>query len=406
MKYINLIKKQFTLAVIFLLMLTTTVAQDKAAADVTTPTSGYNQLAILLIIMTIVLAFVIYGLGQVLIILSRQMLDKNKTENKTAAALLAVTLLFISPAIFANDGVTADAIKILPNYGGLSATNFYMFAVVIAVEVIAILFLVFSIRRVYSELLPQKEIVPAKISILKNWWVTIDKKIFTKAVPVAQEADVMLDHNYDGIQELDNALPPWWKYGFIVTIVIAFVYLLNFHVLGSGKNPAEEYAAEMQKAKMEIETFESKNKDKVDENKVPMADAAGIATGQQLFEANCVACHTKSGAGSQEPLSVGPNLADEYWLHKGSLNDIYTTIKNGYPDKGMQAWSTKFNPKEISQLASYVKSIRGIKVPNAKLPQGEMYVETLVPDTAVIVKPGTALIKNVTGFIVKDSAKH
>ena len=281
-----------------------------------------------------------------------------------------------------------------------------MFAVVIAVEVIAILFLVFSIRRVYAELLPQKEIAPAKISVLKNWWVNIDKKIFTKAVPVQHEADIMLDHNYDGIQELDNSLPPWWKYGFIITIVIAFVYLLNFHVLGSGKNPSEEYAAEMQKAKIEIAIFESKNKDKIDENKVPMADAAGIAIGLQLFEGNCVACHIKGGAGSQEPLSVGPNLTDEYWLHKGSLNDIYTTIKNGYPDKGMQAWNTKFNPKEISQLASYIKSIRGTKLPNAKLPQGEMYVETLVPDTAAIIKPGTALIKNVTGFIVKDSAKH
>jgi cytochrome c oxidase cbb3-type subunit III len=404
MKYINLIQKKITLAAVLTGMLTTALAQDKTAAP--PATTGYNQLAILLVIMTVVLAFVIYGLGQVLIVLSRQMLDKNKRENKAAAVLIVIALLFISPASFANDGVTADAIKTMPNYGGLSATNFYMFVVVIAVEMIAILFLVFSIKRVYAELLPQKEMAPVKMSVLKNWWSAIDKKIFTKAVPVEREADVMLDHNYDGIQELDNSLPPWWKYGFIFTIIIAFGYLLNFHVLGSGKNPTEEYAAEMQKAKMEIALFESKNKDKIDENKVPMADAAGIAVGQQLFEANCVACHIKGGAGSQEPVSVGPNLTDEYWLHKGSLNDIYLTIKNGYPDKGMQAWSTKFNPKEISQLASYVKSIRGVKVPNAKLPQGEMYVETLVPDSAVIVKTGTALIKNPTGVIVKDSAKH
>ncbi|WP_462250563.1 cbb3-type cytochrome c oxidase N-terminal domain-containing protein [Ferruginibacter sp.] len=403
MKYINLIQKKFALTAIFLLLLTVAMAQDKAAA---TATAGYNQLAILLIIMTVVLAFVIYGLGQVLLVLSRQMLDKNKKENKTAAALIMVALLFISPACFATGDVATDAVKVLPNFGGLSATNFYMFVVVIAVEVIAILFLVFSIRRVYAELLPQKEMVPGKISLLKNWWVNIDKKIFTKAVPVEKEADVMLDHNYDGIQELDNALPPWWKYGFIITIVIACVYLLNFHVLGTGKNPTEEYVAEMQSAKKEIEIFESKNKDKVDESKVPMADAAGIAIGLQLFEANCVACHTKSGAGSQEPVSVGPNLVDEYWIHKGSLNDIYTTIKNGYPDKGMQAWNSKFNPKEISQLASYIKSIRGTKVPNAKLPQGEMYTESVAADSAATVKTGAALPKNATGVIVKDSAKQ
>ena len=404
MKYINLMHKKFTMAAIFLLMLIPTMAQDKAAAAVSITTTGYNQLAILLIIITIVMAFVIYALGQVLIVLSRQILDKNKTPNKITAALLVVALLLFSPPGFANDGVTTDAVKTLPNYGGLSATNFYMFVVVFAIEVIAILFLAFSIKRVYSELLPQKEIAPAKISVLKNWWMNIDKKIFTKAVPVQDEADVMLDHNYDGIQELDNSLPPWWKYGFIITIVIAFFYLLNFHVLGSGKNPTEEYAAEMQQAKLEIAIFESKNKDKVDENKVPMADAAGIAIGQQLFESNCVACHIKGGAGSQEPVSVGPNLTDEYWLHKGSLNDIYFTIKDGYPDKGMQAWNTKFNPKEISQLASYIKSIRAAKIPNAKLPQGEMYVEKVSPDTATVIKTGAALIKNAAGEGIKNPA--
>ncbi len=406
MKYINLMKKKFIMAAVLMLLLTTIMAQDKVAAAVKTADTGYNQLAVLLIIMTIVLAFVIYGLGQVLLVLSRQMLDKNKSENKNITALLMVALLFISPASFANGDIATDAVKALPNYGGLSATNFYMFVVVIAVEVIAILFLVFSIRRVYAELLPQKEIALAKKHVLKKWWSNIDKKIFTKAIPVEKEADVMLDHNYDGIQELDNALPPWWKYGFIITIVIAFVYLLNFHVLGTGKSPSEEYIAEMQKAKQEIEIFEAKNKDKIDENKVPMADAAGIAVGLQLFEANCVACHTKSGAGSQEPSSVGPNLVDDYWLHKGSLNDIYLTIKNGYPDKGMQAWSTKFNPKEMSQLASYIKSLRGTKVPNAKLPQGEMYTEAVAADSAATVATGAVVPKQSTGVNVKDTVKQ
>ena len=62
-----------------------------------------------------------------------------------------------------------------------------------------------------------------------------------KTVPIEKEKDVMLDHNYDGIQELDNQLPPWWKYGFYLTIVFAFVYLINFHVSGSGKLQLAEY---------------------------------------------------------------------------------------------------------------------------------------------------------------------
>ena len=244
----------------------------------------------------------------------------------------------------------------------------------IAAEVIAILFLAFSVKGMYAALLPEKEIVPAKekFSTLKKWWSRLDTKIFTKAVPVEQEADVMLDHNYDGIRELDNALPPWWKYGFYITIVAAFVYLLNFHVFGTGKNPTEEYAAEMQNAQIEKEIYEANNKDKIDENNVPMADANGLAMAKDIFTIKCFACHGKLGEGG-----AGPNLTDDYWLHKGSLNDIYHTIKNGYADKGMQSWAKEFTPKEISFLASFVKTLHGTNPPNAKAAQGDLFTETI-----------------------------
>ena len=145
----------------------------------------------------------------------------------------------------------------------------------------------------------------------------------------------------------------------------------------------------MEKAKNQKELYEAQNKDKIDENNVPMEDANGIKIGETLFEANCIACHLKGGGGI-----VGPNLTDDYWLHKGSLNDIYKTIKMGYPDKGMQSWTSKFNPKEISQLASYIKSLRGTNPPNAKLPQGDMYVDSVavVPtDTIKVIKKDSLL---------------
>ena len=226
----------------------------------------------------------------------------------------------------------------------------------------------------------------------------MDKRIFTRAVAVEQEADVLLDHDYDGIKELDNALPPWWKYGFYITIVVAFVYLLNFHVFGIGKNPTEEYNAEMEKARIEKEIYEASNKDKVDENNVPMADAAGLKAGEKLFELNCVACHLKSGGGN-----VGPNLTDDYWLHKGSLNDIYHTIKVGYPDKGMQSWSNQFTPKEISYLASYIKTLRGTNPPGPKAPQGDLYVEgaAAVKDSASVARPDSVAAVKADSVSVK-----
>jgi cytochrome c oxidase cbb3-type subunit 3 len=283
-----------------------------------------------------------------------------------------VGFVLLSQLSFAQTAVTtaADAAKAESNYGGLSANNFYAFAAVLAIEMFAIAFLTFSIRRVYIELLPAKEANKAGSSKFGEWWAAVDSKFFTKAVAIEKEADILLDHDYDGIKELDNSLPPWWKYGFIITIVFAFVYIGIFHVFGSGKNPTEEYNAEMEKAKAEIAAFEANNKDKIDEKNVPMADAAGLSTAKVMFEANCVACHLIDGGGN-----VGPNLTDDYWIHKGSLNDIYNTIKMGYPDKGMQSWSTKFSPKEMSQLASYVKSLRGTKPATPKAPQGDLYVE-------------------------------
>jgi cytochrome c oxidase cbb3-type subunit 3 len=256
-------------------------------------------------------------------------------------------------------------------------------------ELVVILFLAFSIRRMYTELLPEKIKLKSEVSRFSIWWKKMDQKLFTRAISVEKEADILLDHDYDGIKELDNSLPPWWKYGFYITIAVAFIYLLNFHVLGIGLNPTQEYDAEMEKAKIEKEIYDANNKDRIDEEHVPMADVDGIKAGQRLFEVNCVACHLKDGGGS-----VGPNLTDDYWLHKGSLNDIYHTIKNGYPDKGMQSWSGTFSPKEISLIASFVKSLHGTKPAVPKDQQGEFYVDTPASgDSASVVKPDSAAVK-------------
>jgi cytochrome c oxidase cbb3-type subunit 3 len=302
--------------------------------------------------------------------------------------LLGLSLL--SQSGFAQ--TATEAVKETPNYGGLSANNFYAFVAVILAEIFAILFLAFSIKRIYQELLPEKIVATVKTSRFKDWWSVVDKKFFTRAVAVEREADIMLDHNYDGIHELDNSLPPWWKYGFIITIVIAFVYLGYFHVLGSGKNPTEEYAVEMENARIEKEIYEASNKDKVDEKNIPMADAGGIKAGQVLFETNCAACHLKDGGGN-----VGPNLTDDYWLHKGSLNDIYHTIKVGYPDKGMQAWNTQFTPKQMSQIASYIKSLKGTKPAIAKAAQGDLYEEDAKTDSLPSAGSPAAVVIDSTG---------
>ncbi len=353
------------------LLAQTTSPAAKEAASTT------NMLAILMMIIALVLAFVIYAMGQVLLTLIRQVLEKNKLNNKITAVVLLLCFSLLGLTGQAQELTADPLVKVAPNYGGLSADAFWLLVSAVGIEVIAILFMMFFINRIRQELMPAK--AATKSFDFAAWWSSVDKKLFTKAVAVEKEADIMLDHEYDGIRELDNSLPPWWKYGFIITIVISVVYMMHFHVLGSGKNPTEEYAAELQHAKQKLEAYEAKNKDKVDESNIQMADAGGIAKGKEIFQQMCWACHGKMGEGG-----AGPNLTDDYWIHKGSLTDIYKSIKTGYPDKGMQAWEKQYSPKQIAELSSYIKTLKGTNPANAKAAQGDLYNEaaSAAPDSA------------------------
>ena len=352
-------------AVLFALLTITfaTQAQDAAA---TASGSTINWLEVLLIATAIVLVFVIWGMGQVVLILGKKLHEKHKASLTKAATVIIG--LFAYTQTQAQDAVATTATEV-SNYGGISSLEFWSLTAVILVEVFAIFFLAFMGRRMYRSLIGETATQKAaSATSFAAWWKRMDEKFMTKAVPVEQEADVLLDHDYDGIKELDNALPPWWKYGFYITVVVAVIYIFNFHVFEYGKNPEQEYLAEMEQGKKMEEAYKAKTKNLVDENNVVIADAAGIAEGEKLFKQSCVACHGQNGEGG-----IGPNLTDEYWLHGGAMNDIYKTIKLGYPDKGMQSWESMFTPVQMKDLASYVKSIKGTKPANAKAPQGEVY---------------------------------
>ena len=351
------------------------IAQD-AAAPVKEVSSATNMLALTMIMVALILAFVIYALGQVLITLTRQVVEKQQaSSNKVLSVLLMIGFSLLAFTGHSQEMVTGEVVKVVPNYGGLSSTAFWTLATVIIIEIIAILFMMSFIGRMKAELIPAKEAKPLRIL---EWWKRMDKKVFTAAVPVEKETDIELDHEYDGIKELDNSLPPWWKWGFIITIFISVIYMLHFHGFGSGKNPTEEYEAELVKAKAQMEAYAAKNKDKIDENNIVMPDAAGIAAGEKIYQQVCWACHGKAGEGG-----AGPNLTDEYWMHKGSLTDIYISIKNGYPDKGMQAWEKQYSPKQISDITGFIKSLKGTNPPAAKAPQGDLYVEQATTDSSL-----------------------
>jgi cytochrome c oxidase cbb3-type subunit 3 len=199
-------------------------------------------------------------------------------------------------------------------------------------------------------------------------WQRLYKR-WTNVVPVEREEEILFDHNYDGIRELDNSLPPWWVAMFFVTIAFGGVYMLYYHVTGLGMGSASAYEAEMKKAEVAIAAFQARQADRVDEaNLVPLTSDGDLAAGQTLYKTNCVACHGALGEGG-----VGPNMTDPYWLHGGSIKNIYLTIKNGVPEKGMIAWKNQFRPADLHRLASYILTLQGTTPPNGKAPEGTLY---------------------------------
>lgn len=198
------------------------------------------------------------------------------------------------------------------------------------------------------------------------------QKYATKAVPVTQEKDILFDHEYDGIRELDNRLPPWWLWLFYFTILFSVVYWFAFHVTDIGPSSKEEYDRSMEKAKAEVAAYVARQADAVNEdNVVALTDETDLSLGKSIFTANCVACHGNAGEGN----TIGPNLTDEYWLHGGGIKNIFKTIKNGVVEKGMQSWKETLRASDMQRVSSYILTLQGTNPPNAKAPQGEIWKE-------------------------------
>ena len=189
--------------------------------------------------------------------------------------------------------------------------------------------------------------------------------------PIEDEAEIILDHNYDGIKELDNNLPPWWIYGFYASIVFAAVYLLRYHVF-SGPTQIDELETELADARIAIETYKKTTKNLVDINTVTqLTEAADLSAGKTIFETNCVACHMADGGGG-----IGPNLTDPNWILGGDIKSVFKTVsEGGRSGKGMIAWKQQLKPLETAQVSSYVLTFEGTTPANPKAPEGDVWVD-------------------------------
>jgi len=228
----------------------------------------------------------------------------------------------------------------------------------------------------------RKELEEASsVSFRESEWYKNLMKRLTRTVPIENEGQLLLEHDYDGIKELDNNLPPWWIYLFYATIIFAGVYLVRFEILGAD-NQEMELKKEMAQAKIDVAEYMKTAPDLMDEKTVTLlTEPADLAAGKAIFVANCVVCH-RADAGGQ----IGPNLTDNHWILGGGIKNIFHTLVNGGRDgKGMISWKGTLKPKEMQKVASYVVSLQGSNPKDPKAPDGEIWVDENAPKTAAVV---------------------
>lgn len=357
-----------------LLILSTATLTATAQEAATSPASTAGTLAT-----ADMLWWVIIGIGGILLLsilfLSRVLLNLVGLVLEKQKANKVIPLIFFmlaSSAMYAQQAEPAATAPAGPNAWNW---NLIMAVSVLAMEFVVIAILLTKINSLLRELSGPR----ATASSFSLHMPRLFDKM-NASVAVEHEKDVLLDHNYDGIQELDNNLPPWWKYGFYLTIVYAVVYLFYYHVAG-GPTSTDEYATEMQEAKIATEDFMRKNALNVDEKTVSLADASGILDGKEIYTGNCAACHGAGGEGG-----VGPNLTDAYWIHGGSLPDVFKSVKYGWPAKGMKSWQADLSPIQMKNVVSYIHTLQGSNPANAKAAQGDIYEEQKSDSTATAAK--------------------
>ncbi|MFI2743924.1 cbb3-type cytochrome c oxidase N-terminal domain-containing protein [Zhouia sp. PK063] len=277
--------------------------------------------------------------------------------------IIIVALVFMASEYFIDSG-DKPAFMVYPEV--------LLFMLIFTVALIAIEIVVAAMNNIANAILTeeQKKAIAVKKELAKrNIWYKKWYKKLTKSRPIAQEGEIILDHNYDGIQELDNSLPPWWIGLFYATIIFGAVYLIRFEIVGD-YNQKQEYEAEVAKAKIAIEEYKKTAKDLVDENTVTqLTDEKDLAAGKAIFQQNCIPCHAQDGGGG-----IGPNLTDKYWLLGGGIKNVFHTISEGGRDgKGMIAWKQTLKSYERQQVASYVLSLQGTTPAAPKEPQGDLY---------------------------------
>jgi cytochrome c oxidase cbb3-type subunit 3 len=297
----------------------------------------------------------------------------------------SLLLTIISLSSFAQENVVAEK-RFLDDPFNDPMLPLYLVSALVFIVVILVAFVAIYMMRILNFLTKQVEQERAQklgltYSEKPTWWSRFSQSL-NASVAVEEEKTIELDHSYDGIKELDNHLPPWWKWLFYGTVAWAAIYIFVFHISGSLPLQSDEYQTEIAEAEEQSRIFKAAQPvQEIDENNLAFsADSTLlIDNGKKVFaDNNCGSCHRADGGGN----TIGPNLTDEYWLHGGHIKNVFSTVKDGIVEKGMPAWGKALSPQQVRDVTFFILSLQGSKPENAKAPQGEIYkVVTVVTDS-------------------------
>lgn len=351
-------------------------AQDaaKEVAPVAKDVFYDSTVAYVLITVIGLLAMVIFMLGNVFILAIKNKVEQEKQSGASKAAVLTALFVLISAgSLFAQSANVPAGTKTV-----VSETIIQMLAFIVALEMIIIVYFANGIRSFLKKESIQTAAASGATPVVQKEKIAWFDRLYNRNTK-EDIARLDLGHDYDGIKELDNEVPVWWRWGFAISLIFGIVYLYNYHVAETKPLQQAELAMDMEQAAAAQAAYLEKSANNVDENTVKMMGADDIAKGKELYikPGACATCHAENGSAIVNGApGIGPNLTDDYWLHKGDIKSIFYSIKYGWPEKGMKSWKDDYSPIQIAQLASYVKSLQGTNPQPAKEKQGELFVET------------------------------
>jgi len=328
------------------------IAQEEVLTKVT-ERPMYDKLGVsptvlftIMALFTVILVIVLVGLAN-----SASNVIKFK-HNKTKKTGLLILIGLLSSTSFAADNNGSEYFMDFPDQA------FWAFLILDVIIVMVILYFIGIMKGALTDY----KLAGEHKSIFSKW-----NKSLTNAVEIEEEDSILMDHDYDGIHELDNDLPPWWKYGFYITIVWAGVYFFYYQVLEIGDLQTAEFEKEMVEGEEQIAAYKAANPNLVNaENVTLLEDGPALNSGKAIFTEKCSMCHGMSGEGS-----IGPNLTDEYWIYGHDIGSVFNAISEGATN-GMPAWKADLTPTEMQETASYILSL---EFTEGKAPEGDKVTE-------------------------------